>query len=141
MEIRGLLEKQPLLLFDGECGFCNKSVQFFLKHEKNKKVHFIPLQSEAGKALRNYFEIDAKTDSIIFIRNHEAFIKSCAVLRLTKYMKGFYPLLQLFLIVPPFIRNLVYDYVAKRRMRWFGRVENCALLKEEDKSRFINLNT
>ncbi|MBX3165217.1 MAG: DUF393 domain-containing protein [Bacteroidetes bacterium] len=136
-EINNLLQKQPLLLFDGECGFCNKSVQFFLKREKNKSVYFIPLQSETGMALRNYFEIGKETDSIIFISNNKAFIKSSAALRLTKYMKGVYPLLQVFLIVPPFIRNVVYDFIAKRRMRWFGRVENCALLKEEDKSRFL----
>ena len=139
-EINGLLKKQPLLLFEGECGFCNKSVQFFLNHEKNKQVHFAPLQSLAGKALREYFEINDKTDSIIFIRGHDAFIKSCAALRLTKYMKGFWPLIQVFLIVPPFLRNAVYHAIAKRRMKWFGRVENCALLEKEDMKRFINLN-
>lgn len=140
-EIKFLLQKQPLLLFDGECGFCNKSVQFFIKHEKNKQVNFVPLQSMAAKALQEYFEISDKIDSIIFIRNHEVFVKSCAALRLTKYMKGVYPLMQFFLIVPPFIRNLIYDAIAKRRMKWFGRVENCALLEKEDKERFIDLNT
>lgn len=137
-KINNLLQKQPLLLFDGECGFCNKAVQFFLKHEKNRQVNFVSLQSEVGKTLREYFEISEKTDSIIFIRNHEAFIKSCAALRLTNYMTGLYPLLQFFLIVPPFLRNPVYDIIAKKRMKWYGRVENCALLEKEDRKRFIN---
>ncbi|MCW3076785.1 MAG: Thiol-disulfide oxidoreductase, partial [Bacteroidetes bacterium] len=56
ININELLAKQPILLFDGECGFCNKSVQFFLKREKNKTMHFVPLQSETGKAIRKYFE-------------------------------------------------------------------------------------
>lgn len=136
-DIAELLTKQPILLFDGECGFCNRSVQFLLAREKNKQLHFAPLQSDAGQQLIDYFEIDKKTDSIILIRDHAAYIKSCAALRLTRYMKGLWPLLIVFIIVPPFLRNAVYDFIAKRRMRWFGRVESCALLKQEDRSRFL----
>ncbi len=137
VEIQDILSKQPILLFDGECGFCNRSVQFLLARERNKKLYFAPLQSDVGRALRNYFEIGANTDSLILIKDHSAYIKSCAALRLTPYMKGLWPLMIVFIIVPPFLRNLVYDFIAKRRMRWFGRVENCALLKQEDRSRFL----
>jgi predicted DCC family thiol-disulfide oxidoreductase YuxK len=139
VDLQHLLGKQPILLFDGECGFCNKSVQFILEREKNKTLHFAPLQSEAGIALRTYFEIEANTDSMILIKEHSAYIKSCAALRLTRYMKGLWPLMMVFIIIPPFLRNLVYDFIAKRRMRWFGRVENCALLKNEDRSRFLSM--
>jgi predicted DCC family thiol-disulfide oxidoreductase YuxK len=137
-DIQEILAKQPILLFDGECGFCNKSIQFFLKHEKNKVMSFAPLQSDVGKLLRTYFEIDEKIDSIILIRSHDAYIKSCAALRLTTYMKGLYPLLISLLVIPPFIRNLAYNFIAKRRMKWFGRVESCALLKNEEKRRFLD---
>jgi len=139
-QINALLKKQPLVLFDGECGFCNRSIQFFLKHEKSSgiKVQFAPLESEAGMLLKKYFEIDEKTESVILIRDHAAFVKSCAALRLTGYMKGLWPLMQIFVIIPPFIRNVVYDFIAKRRMKWFGRVETCALLKKEDQQRFTS---
>lgn len=137
--VNEILLKQPILLFDGECGFCNKSIQFLLKREKNKRLHFAPLQSEVGQVLRNYFEIGAKTDSIILIKNHSAYIKSCAALRLTLYMKGLWPAMMVFVIIPPFLRNLVYDFIAKRRMKWYGRVENCALLTREDQGRFLNV--
>jgi predicted DCC family thiol-disulfide oxidoreductase YuxK len=136
--IHDLLANQPILLFDGECGFCNRSVQFFLKHEKNKKMHFAPLQSEAGKELRKYFEIDEKIDSIILIRNYSAYIKSCAALRLTLYMKGLWPLMTVFLVIPPFIRNRVYDFIARRRMKVFGRVESCELIPLEERGRFLD---
>jgi predicted DCC family thiol-disulfide oxidoreductase YuxK len=141
-DINRLLSKQPLLLFDGECGFCNKVVQFFLRNEKknlpdSKTVKFVPLESEAGKLLRQYFEIDDQIDSIILIRHHSAYIKSCAALRLTQYMKGLWPVLSLFVIIPPFIRNLVYNFVAKHRKKIAGRVESCGLLKQEDKERFL----
>ncbi len=138
MNVNEILTKQPVLLFDGECGFCNKSVQFFLKREKSRVMHFAPLQSEAGKGLRTYFEIDPKIDSIILIKDYSAYIKSCAALRLTLYMKGLWPLMTVFLIIPPFLRNMVYDAIAKRRMQLAGRVESCALLAPDDKLRFLD---
>jgi predicted DCC family thiol-disulfide oxidoreductase YuxK len=134
-----ILLKQPILLFDGECGFCNKTILFYLKREKSKKMHFAPLQSEVGIALRNYFEISHNTDSIILIKDHSAFIKSCAALRLTMYMKGLWPLMMGFVIIPPFLRNRAYEFIARRRMKWFGRVENCALLPKEDRQRFLDV--
>lgn len=146
-EINDLLKKQPILLFDGECGFCNRAVLFFLKHEnKNihhqpfKKMHFASLQSSQGMMLKKYFELDDKIDSLILIKDYSAFIKSCAALRLTIYMKGLWPILVVFVIIPPFLRNIVYNFIAKRRMKIFGRVENCALLKSEDVSRFLDSN-
>jgi len=134
-----LLKKQPILLFDGECGFCNRSVQFFLRRESGRRMHFAALQSEQGKALRAYFDLGENLDSIVLIKDHEAFVKSCAALRLTLYMKWPWPLLSVFIIVPPFIRNVAYNFVAKRRMKLFGRVEQCALLAREDRSRFLDL--
>lgn len=137
-DVNELLKYQPLLLFDGECGFCNHAVQFVLKHERNKKLHFAALQSPEGKALREYFEIDPGIDSMVFIRDHEAHIKSCAALRVTQYMSGLWPLMSVFIIVPPFIRNFVYNIIAKRRMKFFGRVKHCALLENEDQQRFLD---
>lgn len=142
IDITELLTKQPILLFDGECGFCNRSIQFFLHQERKslklgKKLSFIPLESEMGKTLKVYFEISDKTDSIILIRDHSAYIKSCAALRITQYMKGLWPVMVVFVIIPPFLRNMVYDFIARHRKGFFGRVQSCALLKNEDKSRFF----
>jgi predicted DCC family thiol-disulfide oxidoreductase YuxK len=136
-DIDQLLTRQPILLFDGECGFCNHTIQFFLRHEKNKKMTFAPLQSEPGMALRKYFDISDKVDSLILIKGHSAYIKSCAALRLTPFMKGAWPLMMIFVIIPPFLRNMVYDFIARRRMKLFGRMESCALLKSEDRQRFL----
>ena len=101
-------------------------------------MYFAPLESQQGKDLRTYFEIDPKIDSIILIRDYSAYIKSCAALRLTLYMKGLWPLMCIFLVIPPFLRNPIYDFIAKRRMKIFGRVESCALVPKEDKVRFLD---
>ncbi len=139
ISVEHLLEKQPLLLFDGECGFCNQVILFFIKHERKPgKVNFVSLQSPAGIALRRHFKIDENLDSIIFIRNHDAFIKTCAALRLTQYLKGLWPLLSIFLLIPPFLRNPFYDLIARYRRKIMGRVEHCALLQEQDQQRFFN---
>ncbi len=144
-EINELLKKQPILLFDGECAFCNRAVLFFLKHENIsihskpfKRMHFASLQSKQGILLKKYFELDDQIDSLILIKDYSAFIKSCAALRLTIYMKGMWRLLVVFVIIPPFLRNIVYNFIAKRRMKIFGRVPNCELLKAEDQTRFLD---
>lgn len=139
VDVNALLKLQPILLFDGQCAFCNKSVQFFLRNENKKKsMHFAPLDSEAGKALQAYFKINKKVDSIILIRQHDAYIKSCAALRLTLYMRGIWPLLVSLVVIPPFLRNLVYDFIAKNRQKIAGRLESCELLKTEDRERFLD---
>ena len=119
--------------------FVIKAFNFFLAREKNKAMHFAPLTSSVGKELLAYFEIEAKTDSVILIKDHSAYIKTCAVLRLMPFMKGLWPIMVIFVVIPPFIRNAVYDVIAKQRMKFFGRVENCALLPKEDKERFLGL--
>lgn len=138
MDIQEILAKQPILLIDGECGFCNRSVVFFLKHEKNQSMHFAPLESNVGKELRKYFEISDKVESLILIKDHSAYVKSCAALRLTLYMKGLWPLFSALLIIPPFIRNIAYNFIARHRMKIFGRVESCAMIDGESKKRFLD---
>jgi predicted DCC family thiol-disulfide oxidoreductase YuxK len=144
-QLNELLNKQPILLFDGNCGFCNKTVLYFLSREKKtedlpkgKKMHFAALDSNEGQLLKKYFDIDPSTDSLILIKDYSAYIKSCAALRLSRYMKQPWPLAMMLLAIPPFIRNFGYDFVAKRRMKLAGRVESCALLTEEDQSRFLD---
>jgi predicted DCC family thiol-disulfide oxidoreductase YuxK len=132
-----ILAKQPILLFDGECGFCNKAVQFLLKREKNASMHFVPIKSQLGKEILEYFEVDREIDSMILIRDYKAYIRSCAALRLTWYMKGLWPLLSVFLVIPPFMRHPVYNLIAKNRMRFFGKVESCALIPAEQRARVL----
>ncbi len=131
--------EKAIILFDGVCNFCNSSVNFVIKHDKKNHFLFAPLQSETAKKLLEKFNIDSsKTDSFILIENNKAYLKSTAALRVTKHLNKLYPLLYAFLITPPFIRNSVYNLVAKNRYKWFGKKEICMIPSAEIKGKFIS---
>lgn len=120
------LKNKTILLFDGYCNLCHSSVQFVLKHEKNSDLYFTSLQSPTGIEILNHYSINPKEiDSLVLIEKNKAYIKSSAALRVSKYLKGLYPICFSLLIIPSFIRNWVYDYVAKNRYKWFGKMDNC----------------
>lgn len=132
------LKHKSILLFDGVCNLCNSSVQFVLKHEKKHKQLFASLQSDIGKEILSQYEIDVtKTDSLVLVENNRAYIKSSAALRLSRKLKGLYPVLYVFIIIPPFIRNAIYDYVARNRYKWFGKTDTCMIPDKNSANRFL----
>lgn len=129
-----------IVLFDGECNFCDSSVQFVIRHEKEPRLKFASLQSEVGKTLLDYYKLDrSKIDSVVLIEKGKAYVKSAGALRLTRHLKGGYPLLYGFIIIPPFIRNAVYDLIAKNRYKWFGKKDSCMIPSPELRARFVDL--
>lgn len=137
--IQDLLNQQPILLVDGECVLCNQSVNYLLEREKKPVLKFATLKSNVGKQLIEYFEIPENVDSMILIKNYKVHIKTCAALRLTLYMKGLWPILSVFVIIPPFIRNFFYDIIAKSRYKRFGKTETCAVISKEYRTRFLEI--
>ena len=133
-----LFQNKTILLFDGYCNLCHSSVQFILKHEKNTEIYFTSLQSNSGIEILNYFEIDPhKINSLVLIEKNKVYIKSTAALRLTKYLKGAYPIAFVFIIIPAVIRNIVYDFIAKNRYKWYGKMDHCPKPNEEFGKRFL----
>jgi predicted DCC family thiol-disulfide oxidoreductase YuxK len=128
-----------VILFDGVCNFCNSSVNFIIRHDKKDQFRFTPLQSKSGNELLKKYNIDNSTiDSIVLIENNKAYIKSTAVLHIVKHLNRLYPLFYLFIIIPPVIRNGVYDFVARNRYKWFGKQAVCMIPSDEIKSKFIS---
>lgn len=133
-----IIKNKQILLFDGHCHLCHGSVKFILKHEKKAEILFTPLQSEIGKAILNFYQIDPQvTDSLIFIEHEKAYIKSQAALKLTPYLKGAYPLLYGFMIFPSFIRDGIYNLIAKKRYQWFGHSDSCMIPDPSYQGRFL----
>jgi len=127
-----------IILFDGVCNLCNDSVTFIIKHDKKDTFKFTALQSAVGMIMVTEHNIDtSKTDSIILMDGDTFYTKSTAALMISKHLSGGYPLLYGFLIVPKFIRNLVYDFIARNRYKWFGKKENCMIPTPELKKKFL----
>lgn len=129
---------KKIILFDGVCNLCNNSVTFVIKRDKKDKFRFAALQETAGQQLVEQYGIDtSKTDSIILIEHNKAYIKSTAALRIARHLGGLYPLAYAFMIIPNFIRNWVYDYVARNRYKWYGKKESCMIPTPELRSKFL----
>lgn len=127
-----------IILFDGVCNLCNGAVNFVIERDKKNVFKFAALQSEVGRELASKYEIDtAALDSIILIDGDTHYEKSTAALRIARELSGVYPLLYGFMVLPRFLRNAVYDYIAKNRYKWFGKKESCMIPTPELKSRFL----
>ena len=127
-----------IVLFDGVCNLCNGAVKFMIRHDHDDRFRFAALQEEAGLALTKKYGIDtAKVDSIVLIDNNRTYLKSTAALHIALYLKGIWPVFHAALIVPRFIRDLVYDIIAKYRYKWFGRKESCMIPTAEIKRKFL----
>lgn len=113
-------QNKNIVLFDGDCSFCSFWVKFILKRDPKKQFVFHSLQSELGKELRKKHQISEQLDTLIYInKNNKAFIKSGAALRIASKLKFPWFLAIVFIVIPPFIRNWVYDLIAKNRHKLF----------------------
>ena len=131
-------KNHKIILFDGVCNLCNSSINFVIKNDKKDVFRFAALQSEIGQEYISKFNIDpSQTDSIILIDGDKHYIKSSAALTIARYLKSSYPLFYVFMIIPVFIRNWIYDYVAKNRYKWYGKKESCMIPTLELKSKFL----
>jgi len=128
----------PLLVYDGNCGFCARSVQFILRHERRHDLMFVPRDSELGKDLRRRFHLEA-VESMLWIVNGKAEMESGAVLNAAKYVGGFWAFLAtLGSLVPAPLRNWAYRLIARNRRRLSSRINSCLVPTLEQRARFLN---
>jgi predicted DCC family thiol-disulfide oxidoreductase YuxK len=131
------IENKKIVFYDGDCGFCNRSVQFILKKNKPKTpLYFCTLQSDFCKKLfEKHLHPTPKLSSIVFYDSGKFYFKSTAVLKISAYLDNM-NYLKLAYIFPAFLRNTVYDLVAKNRHR-INSNHTCTLPSETEKNRFI----
>ena len=127
----------PIVLFDGVCNLCHSSVQFIIRHDPAGHFHFAALQSDFAREQLKRFQVAGHLDSIVLIEDGGLYTRSTAALRVARHLKG-WSWLYLFRWVPPFLRDGVYDLVARNRYRLFGRQHECMLPTPELRARFIN---
>ena len=134
-----LPKNKKIILFDGVCNLCNDSVLKIIKYDKNNTFLFTSLQSKIGQDILNKIKLDSsKIDSIVLYNPAISYdIKSTAALKIIQEFGGFWKISHIFWIIPESFRNIVYDYIAKNRYKWFGKKESCMIPTPELKAKFL----
>jgi predicted DCC family thiol-disulfide oxidoreductase YuxK len=134
---------QPLVLYDGVCGLCNRVVRFVLRRDKRGEFRFAPLQSEVGQELlrrHGHDPLQLQTVYLVLERGTPAerlLARSQAAQEICRRLGGIWRLCAVFNVLPRSWRDTLYDFVARRRYRWFGKYDACPLPTAEERERFI----
>lgn len=129
-----------IVLYDGECGFCDRFVHFVIERDPHSQFHFAPLQSKPARAMLKNHGILLQTDlnTIYLIQNGIVHTKSTAALRIAQQLDSVWSFLHVFLLVPRSVRDIVYTLVGKYRHRWFLKRNTCGIITPELEKRFIH---
>ena len=127
--------KQNIIFFDGYCGLCNRFISEIFLRDKNHLFRFAPLQGPTASQL---LQDVPKVDSIIYWKNGNYFIKSAAALEILNDLGGMFKFANVFRLVPKFLSDRVYDFVARHRYGWFGQSNVCRLPDENEKPYFLD---
>ncbi|PLS09681.1 thiol-disulfide oxidoreductase DCC family protein [Neobacillus cucumis] len=126
-----------IILFDGECNLCNSSVQFILKRDPKGIFKFTSLQGKTGQSLLEKHGIKKDVNSFVLIEGDKLSLRSTAALKVCKNLNGPWKWLSILLVVPPLVRDPIYNFIAVNRYKWFGKNESCWLPSPKWKSRFL----
>jgi predicted DCC family thiol-disulfide oxidoreductase YuxK len=130
----------PILLFDGVCNLCNAVVQFVVARDRKHAFRFAALQSEAGHRLLREHGVEVPggdPDSVVLIEGGRAYVESTAALRAARHLAFPWFLLWPWLVVPRFVRDPIYRWIARNRYRWFGKKDQCMIPTPELRARFL----
>ena len=137
----GMSPDAPIVLYDGTCGLCHRSVKFILRHERandGAPLAFAPLQGETAAELRRrHPEIPANLDSVVFIENDRVHLRSKAFLYVSQHLRAPWRWGYAMRWFPGFILDLGYRLIARIRYRVWGRADECTLPSPEQRARFM----
>lgn len=131
-------QTHALVLFDGVCNLCNASVTFIVDRDPDGYFQFASLQSDLGQASARAYGADAsRLDSILLVQDGRLYRESAAALRIALRLGALWPLMGAFFVVPAFLRDPVYRWIARNRYRWFGHTESCRIPQPHERDRFL----
>jgi len=136
-QIRGLTENGPIVFYDGDCGLCDKFIKFLIKADRNNRLRYSTLQGSTAEAVFGAPATGPDLWSVRLLDDNGAYDRSNAALRAIAHAGGVWKSALAFLIVPRFIRDAVYKFVATNRYRWFGKVDACMLPSPSLRERFL----
>jgi len=130
--------EHPVIFFDGVCNLCNGAVQFVIRHDRCARFRFASLQQPAWQKVAASFGISNDMHSFVLWEDGKLFMRSTAALRVARRLDGGWKALYALMIVPRFLRDGVYDFIAKHRYTWFGKRDSCMIPNDSLRSRFID---
>ncbi len=132
-------QQQAVLLYDGLCCLCNRTVHFLLRIDRRSVLHFAALQSTSAKSLLEQVDHSRPLpDGVVLIHNGKIYTESDAALKSLQLIGGIWKLVSILRFIPNFIRKPIYRIVARNRYKWFGKYDTCPLPKPEWKQRFLD---
>ncbi|MFD2611040.1 thiol-disulfide oxidoreductase DCC family protein [Paenibacillus gansuensis] len=133
------MKEHDLLLIDGECMLCAHVTRFVIARDREDRFRFAALQSQTGqRLLKEHGEEPGRMDSFVLVRGDRMYMRSAAALRVLQGLGGAWRLAVFFLVVPRFVRDAVYNMVARNRYRWFGTQDVCLWRTPEIQRKFID---
>ena len=133
-----MIENKKIIFYDGLCAMCNRFIRILITLDKKEKLLLAPLQGKNGKILQKKFSKELKgIDSVIFY-NKKVYTKSSAVINILSELGAIYKLAYIFNIIPSFISDSIYDYIARNRFQWFGKLDKCPMPEKKNISRFLD---
>jgi len=129
---------EPIVFFDGVCNLCNGSVNFLIDRDREKRLRFAPLQGRTFQELRAGRPDLPQLGTIVLHDEKGLHFKSTAVLRVLRALGGVWRLTGVLFVVPRFLRDVVYDFVARHRYGWFGKSDSCRIPTPELRARFLD---
>ena len=133
-----MIENKKIIFYDGLCAMCNRFIRILITLDKKEKFLLAPLQGKNGKILQKKFSKKLhEVDSVIFY-NKQVYTKSSAVINILSELGGTYKLAYIFNIIPSFISDYIYDYIARNRFQWFGKLDKCPMPEKKNISRFLD---
>lgn len=132
-------EVKSIILFDGVCTLCNASIDFVMKRDPKNRFLVGALQESVSKKVLSDFQVDpAYLDSLVLVEKGKIYFRSTAALRIAKGLGGLWSLFYIFIILPTFLRDPVYDWIGKNRYRWFGKKSTCRMPTAEERKKFLS---
>jgi len=126
-----------IILFDGVCNLCNNFVPFLIKYDKNNIFRFAAMQTKTGENIIQEYRVLNDRKSVILIKEGIVLYKSDAIIEIAKQITGWPSILKYGYLFPKFLRDGIYDLIAKNRYYLFGKKETCSIPSEKDSKRFI----
>lgn len=131
---------QAIIIFDGVCNFCNGVVNFILARDKNDHFRFAANQSEAGKKclMENNIPLETEISTVFLYQNGKLYQKSAAALQIAKQLPFAWNMLYIAIIIPTFLSDIIYDFIARNRYKWFGKREACRIPSLAERAKFLD---